>query len=256
MDRSFLSHSDVIAASRKFVCVRLMTYENQEEANFLKSLWVGRSGDLENTLFTILAPDGKRPLVRPARSPQRAFTDAEKMAEAMDRIAGEHEPRNVTERETSPLPLVANVKLALNVAACDGRPLLLLHAEDGASRKALEAKLATLAWSDAFIGRFVYVGSSSSKDLDVIQGAREGVSVVAPDVYGRNGKVLRQLESDLSATRLATELSDVLVRYERREKDFGEHVRQGRIDGVFWETVIPVTDPWEKKARERNQPQK
>ena len=40
MDKSFLSQSEVIAASRKFVCIRLATYENAEEAKFLKSISV------------------------------------------------------------------------------------------------------------------------------------------------------------------------------------------------------------------------
>ena len=60
MDGSFLSDADVVAASRKFVCIRLSTYEDAEEAEFLRSIYVGRSGDLENTVFAILSPDGKR----------------------------------------------------------------------------------------------------------------------------------------------------------------------------------------------------
>ena len=123
MDRSFLSQPEVIAASRKFVCIRLATYEDKEEAAFLKSLWVGRSGEVENTLFTILSPDGKRTLVHPSRSPRHEYEDAGAMAASLKRIAGEHELRKDAGEKTPPLPLVANVRLALDVAACDGRPL-------------------------------------------------------------------------------------------------------------------------------------
>src|SRR5947209_110531 len=87
MDRSFLSRSEVIAASRAFVCVRLMTYENQEEADFLKSFLVTRSGELENTVFAILAPDGQQRLVRGSRTAKQTFRDAEQMAETMNRLA-------------------------------------------------------------------------------------------------------------------------------------------------------------------------
>src|SRR4051794_5498010 len=104
MDRSFLSQPEVIAASRRFVRVRLTTYEDREENDFLKALWVGRSGEVENTLFTLLAPDGKRTLVRPARSARHAFANAEDMAAALNRIAGDFEPRADARKGTPPLP--------------------------------------------------------------------------------------------------------------------------------------------------------
>src|SRR5438132_10035446 len=93
MDRSFLSQAPVIEASRHFVCVRLTTYENKEEGDFLKSFKVTRSGELENTVFTILSPDGKRQLARAARAARQTFGDAARMAETMNRLAGEHEQK-------------------------------------------------------------------------------------------------------------------------------------------------------------------
>ena len=63
----------MIAASRKFVCVRLATYESKEEADLLTDIFVGRSGELENTTFVILAPDGKKRLTRAGRGPMFAF---------------------------------------------------------------------------------------------------------------------------------------------------------------------------------------
>ena len=53
MDRSFLSDAAVIASSRKFVCIRLATYESESEAKILKSIFLGRSGDLENTSMPV-----------------------------------------------------------------------------------------------------------------------------------------------------------------------------------------------------------
>ena len=64
MDRSFLSKPEVIAASRAFVCVRLTTYEDKEEGEFLTTFRVTCSGELENTVFTILSSDGKKQLAR------------------------------------------------------------------------------------------------------------------------------------------------------------------------------------------------
>src|SRR5262245_31890428 len=96
MDRSFLSDASVVAASREWVCVRLLTYENAAEAEMLTSLFVGRSGQLENTTFALLAPDGKTKLSRAGRSPDFAFrggpgeSPAAEMASAMVEIAARY----------------------------------------------------------------------------------------------------------------------------------------------------------------------
>ncbi len=257
MDRSFLSRAEVIAASRKFVCIRLTTYENQEESEFLKSLWVNRAGDLENTVFTLLSPDGKRPLVRPSRSMDHAFADAGQMAETMDRIAGEYGKLRDAGTSVPPLPLVNGVRLAVNVAACDNRPLLVVYAEDDAARKSLIEKVAPLAWSNEFIGRFVCVAAPSAKELGMMNGTvKPGVLVVEPDAYGLKGMVLEQVGAGESAERIAESMRTGLSRHQRREKEFREHVQQGKQAGIFWETLLPVTDPWEKMARERGRERK
>ena len=81
MDRSYLSHAGVIAASREFVCIRPLTYENAAEAPYLESLFRGRSGNLENTARQRILPTaaGTRardvnpppPLYNPASAPAR-----------------------------------------------------------------------------------------------------------------------------------------------------------------------------------------
>ena len=42
-----------------------------------------------------------------------------------------------------------------------------------------------------------------------------------------------------------------IVRHQQDEKTFRIHVQDGQRKGVFWETVIPVSDPMERQARER-----
>ncbi|MAJ27934.1 hypothetical protein CBD41_00845, partial [bacterium TMED181] len=70
MDQRIWSDQEVIKLSRKFVCARLSTYEDHAEGELLKKLFRGRSGELENTVFVILAPDGKTRLSKSGRSPQ------------------------------------------------------------------------------------------------------------------------------------------------------------------------------------------
>ena len=88
MDRSFLRQPAVVAASRSFVCARLATYESEAERKILASIYVGRNGEVQNTTFTILSPDGKRVLVRAGRSPGSAFGDGEDGAESADKLLG------------------------------------------------------------------------------------------------------------------------------------------------------------------------
>src|SRR4051812_46124084 len=112
MDRSFLSDAEVIAASRQFVCIRLASYEDEGEAKFLKSVFTGKSGELENTVFALLSPDGQKKLMKASRSPRQLFQGAADMAKAMNGIAQKYTAKA---GGPPPLPLVANVRLALDV---------------------------------------------------------------------------------------------------------------------------------------------
>lgn len=247
MDGSYLSHDPVIDASRHFICVRLLTYESAEEAKFLKSLFVGRSGDLENSLFALLSSDGQKSLAAAHRSPRRGFTAAADLADAMNRLA-DHKTLAPTA-----LPVVPGFRLALNVAACDNRPLVVLIRGAADDPKAVEARLAKLAWSEACVGQFIYTAVDTVKELAAVSDivADAAVVVVQPDRFGREGKLLGQRLGDVGRTQLATLLADTAKAFQVEDKTFPGHIRLGREAGVFWETVIPVTDPGELRARQR-----
>jgi hypothetical protein len=257
MDRSFLSQPEVIAASRRFVCVRLTTYEDKEESDFLKSFHVTRSGELENTVFALLAPDGNQRLVRASRSARQTFGDAGRMAEAMNRIAGTYPGREPAPGTLPELPRVRNLRLAIDVAACDHQPLVVFFAPDATARRALEDRLARLAWAQEFLGRFVFV-AAAAEELSLIPGARleAGVFVVQPDQFGLRGSVLRQIGADVGPDELAKGLREGAALFRPEVTSFGEHVQAGHELGIFWETLLPVTDPMEQRARERGRKQR
>jgi hypothetical protein len=248
MDRSFLSRPEVIAASRDFVCVRLATYEDAAEARFLKGLLRTRSGQVENSVFCLLAPDGETRLVRAARGTEQVYADAAAMAADMRRVAGRYSPKAAL----TSLPLVAGPRLALGVAAADGLPLVVILGKDAAARRRLVESVAKLAWTDALIGRFVFA-KGTAKDVrgvsDIALDA--GVAVIAPDSFGLKGTLLRQIAADATAAKLAEELRAAAADYKAPAKSFRTHVREGQRLGVFWETRVPVTDPMENAARER-----
>jgi hypothetical protein len=253
MDGSFLSQPNVVAAARQFVCVRLTTYENAAEAAFLKSICPTGSGELENTVFTILSPDGNRQLARASRSAREVLGDADRMAETMNRVATWYRPGPAVAQGVAELPTVANVRLAINVAACDNQPLVVLFGKGYASGRKLAEKLKPLAWSDEFRGRFVYAEASSEDDVSAIAAAQgdAGILVVQPDRFGLAGTILTRVPETVSIQALAQCLRDGLIKHRPQKETFRSHVRDGKTSGAFWETVIPVTDPMERQARQR-----
>lgn len=246
MDRSFLSQPEVIAAAEQFICIRLPTYEDKDEADVLRSIFVGGSREVENSTFAILAPDGKRQLVQGTRGARHRFADARQMADVMQRIVEQFEVK----ASTPTLPRVANVRLAINIAACDNQPLVLLCARDADRLQQLEDRVRPLAWNGNFRGRFVYVATTSFDDGAMIDGLSrsEGLTVIQTDRYGLKGTVLTKVHSDGD---LAKTLQAGIDQYQRLEKTFPNHVREGHQSGIYWETVIPVSDPMERQARER-----
>lgn len=253
MDRSFLSQPKVIEAARGFVAIRLMTYEDKEEGALLKALVPTGSGELENTDFAILSPDGKRKLVRPGRSAREAFGDAAHMAAAMNRIAASYRAKRQAGDETPSLPVIANVRLAIDVAACDNRPLVVIFAADSLTQDRLGKQLRSLAWSDHFLGRFLYVTAARAGELKAITGMGKdpGIAIVESDRFGLHGKVLRWFGATQPIEQLARVMDEGLAQFDRQPASFGTHVRTGHRQGIFWQTKIPVTDPHEQAARER-----
>lgn len=240
MDERFLSKLDVIQASRNFVCVRMMTYESASEAEVLKTLW-RPDAPLENTIFAILDPNG-RAIVRGGRSPQMAFRDASDMASQMNEISryynsgGSFSPKH--------LPAVETVRLAVDVAACDKRPLVIVTGQNEQERKSLASRLAPVAWSDGLIGKLVYT-TGSPFDLGSIKNANKssGYIFVAPGLFGTDGTAMVQLGANATAADLASASKQALSWFKPQELSHHDHVRQGRQLGIDWQTAIPVTDP-------------
>ena len=253
MDRSFLSDAGVVAASRNFVCIRLATYEDQAEADFMKSLYVGRSGELENTTFAILSPDGKRKLTAAGRAPFHAYRGSHGMATGMNKIAANYKGVKETLGTDTQLPLLKNLDLALNVASADRLPLIVAVAKSKERLDVLTKKLLPLAWNDSFAGQFAYASVLDAKELKPVTGIRddEGIYVVEPGQFGLSGKVLAQFDASATRDKMHSQLQQVIAGFPRNHKDHDSHVRLGIQLGIDWESQIPETDPQSVRARER-----
>ena len=230
MDRSFLSDPAVVAASRDFVCARLATYESAEEAKVLTSVFRSRSGLLENTVFAILAPDGATPLARSGRSPREAAGGGpDALAARLVELSKASTPKAAV---GGALPLLADLRRGLNVAACDIQPLVVIAGIP-------EKDLLPLAWSRDFIGRFAYARATADEAARVIEGRIGAVTVVQPDAFGLKGKTLAWGEGkDVAAT-----LNQGLKAFVAESKDSRRHIDEGLRRGLRWTSEIPVTDP-------------
>ena len=256
MDRSFLADKDVVAASRKFVCIRLATYEDAEENEVLKGIFAMR-GALQNTVFGILTPDGKTHLVRSGRSPAWAFggqagpgiheqplESMKKMGQTMEAIALAYPGKGKAAKGPLPLPYLADLRLALNVTAADRQPLVAVFAPDAAQRKAMERELSAVAWSDQFIGQAQYVSVADAKEFKAVKGlkAKAGFIVIQPGIFGLEGSVIQEIPANAKAGELKKQLANALGQHKPNTLSYYEHRAAGVRAGKRWESKTPNTD--------------
>ena len=253
MDRSFLFDQQVVEASRKFVCIRMATYEDKTEAEFTHSIYSSRSGHLENTVFVMLSPDGKQKLTRSGRSPQHFYRGADTMASNMNRIASQYPSTKKGSFQGKQLPLMKNLELALNVAAADGLPLIITLASDEKILNEINQQLVPIAWNKSIAGQFTYVSVSDAKELKPIVGVKQkqGILVIQPDRFGLSGKVLAQFPPGVDPEKIQSTLTTAIEKFPRIQKDHNSHVRVGIRLGVDWESAIPETDPMSVQAKQR-----
>jgi hypothetical protein len=254
MDRDFLSSPRFVAASKEWVCARLLTYESAEEAKVLTSFFVGRSGQLENTTFVLVSPDGKTALTRAGRSPEMALggrgRDDDALSDLLAKQAARFRAKPESSKEAPLLPTLVDVRRGLDVAACDLLPLAVVIAKDPDERASVERALRPLAWAEARAGRILYAPAVSAADLRAVAGVSPAARlvVVEANAFGTKGSVLAQT-GDASPAALEKALDDGLRAYKPVKKDVREQIAQGRREGVHWTPEIPVTDPDERRAR-------
>lgn len=226
-----------------------MSYESADELGVLKAFW--RPGaDLENTLFTFLDPYGRQ-LTRGARSPDFMFRDAHDMASTMEDLARDYRGRD----EQKTLPVVNTVRLGLNVAACDKRPLAIVVGDTERDRKIMENNLAPLAWSKEFVGKLIYT-DGSKRELNSVYGASlsKGYLFLTPNEFGTEATVVAQLGPNASSLELSSAMKQTINSYRPWQLDHREHIRLGRQQGLQWKTATPVTDRGELRARQMGGP--
>ena len=203
MDRSFLSSAAVVQASRNFVCIRLSTYEDGEEAEFLRKVY---GGEIANTVFAMLSPDAEQMLSRAGRGPR--FRSAQAMADEMNSMVAKQYPSAPKQKGSdTTLPEVKNLELALNVAACDSLPLVVAIGENDSEVDQLRKQLLPIVWSHSLQGQFIVATAKTTDDLRAITKLPKdatGLFVLEPDAYGLMGRVISPFSVDQEGTEVLT----------------------------------------------------
>ena len=263
MDGSFLSARATVEASRPFVCIRLATYENQDEVDFMKTLYVSFTGEIANTMFALLSPDGKTRLSEADRSPAQVFggviqrrasqpgaaeqnkAAAARMVESMEVISLAYPGKEGTAGGPQALPYLGDLRMAVNVAACDNQPLLVVYAENPGEVARLEEALQPIAWSKEVIGRALYVAVSDAAEYTrYIKGKKPaaGYALVAPEPYGRHATPLLTIDGETKPENVHKQLIAALALYNPPPKDFEKHEAEGLKAGIQWKPKTPITD--------------
>ncbi|MFT4638294.1 MAG: hypothetical protein ACI8T1_001613 [Verrucomicrobiales bacterium] len=231
------SQPDVIEVSRKFVCVRIDSYESEENQKIVRSHLNGR---FENTAFCILAPDGETRLSRSARSPSQVYGEASDFVSELKAILTKHEPK-IDDRE-APVPDFHSFKLALNIASADQRVLVLLTAPED-QLAAAESRLRRLSWNPKVQGRFHFDLESTGtwkEPLSQKADAGAGIYLINPGEYGLEGTVIERLDLDAGPEQILTSLAKANDTYAKttKKKIYSDHVQEGRSEGKRIEMAV------------------
>ncbi len=223
----------------------------------MKKIYSGRSGDLKNTTFAILAPNGRRKLTRTGRAPFHEYRDAARMAAGMNEIAKRFEQPSGVKLKDAPIPFTDSLDIGLNISAADELPMIVIVANQTSELDVMSDRVRTLTWSDDLIGQFTYArvtDPNQLKPLTGIEGSLDdlnAVLVVQPGQFGLSGKVLLQFDPTTNDQEWKRDLLQIARDFERAEKDHRNHVQLGIKMGIDWESAIPETDQESIAARRR-----
>ncbi len=264
------ANEDFIKASRKFVCIRIETFESKDTEEKVRALL---NGAFANTAFCIFDPTGEERLTRSGRGPsqslatrgrrgQQAESGDDVMIERMNRIAGNYQA--VGKAEDAILQDFNSFRQALNVASADQRLLVLVDVGkvdvENDSRKQVESKLQKVFANDEIKGKFHLKFTNQETDKNwskVIKGvtSKPAIHIVRSGTFGLEGTAMDQLPLSASADEIKQAMlksNEKFASLEKR-KTYSEHVKAGRRQRIYFENEIPYGEDRDGDGKVDNQ---
>jgi len=243
---------EFIVASRKFVCIRIETFENKESEAIVRELLNGR---FANTAFTIFDPDGKRRLTRSGRSPTAVIrsrggrkddpneeVDDKAVIREMNKIAKRFEP--VEEDSPAVLQDFHSFRQALNVASADQRLLVFVNLKEEDRARAQDNFSRVFSDTD-IVGKFHLNFADPKVDGDWAESIKgdtssPGIFIIRSGTFGQDGVVMQKLPKTLSVEELKSAMVLANDEYSIMEtrKTYSQHVMAGKRAGIHFENEI------------------
>ena len=234
---SLFSQKPFIEASKKFVCVRLGSYESKEHQDMVRDLL---RGTFQNTAFVVFAPDGKTKLTRSGRSPNHAF--GRDVIVGMAKIANQYKPKGTLDDST--LTDYHSFKQSLNAASADQR-LLVLSVASKSQQPSVQSSLQKVFNDKDVSGKFFYdmANKGDEKWATNIKGItqKSGIFIIRSGKFGTSGTVMKQLPLNSKPEAIKAALATANAKYAKTEKRkvYSEHISDGRKEGVEYQNEMP-----------------
>ena len=240
------ANENFIEASRKFVCIRIESYESEESEKMVRELLNGR---FANTSFCLFNPQGTQRLSRSGRGPgdlgqgrskTKGEGDDEAVIREMNRIAARYHPNE--NNSDAVLQDFDSFRQALNVASADQRLLIFITSDD----ESLVENLRTSLLDEELVGKFHLDFGDAKTDQKWAANIR-GVNdkarlfIIRSGKFGTTGEVMEQLSEDVSVEKITEALKNCNEKFASVEtrKTYRDHVIEGRRKGVYFENAIP-----------------
>ena len=261
------ANEDFIDSSRKFVCIRIETFESKDSEKKVRALL---NGAFANTAFCIFDPSGEERLTRSGRGPSQSLgtrgnkgsrgkqaSGDEGMIDRMNQIAADY--RSIGNEADAILQDFNSFRQALNVASADQRLLVLVDSDKG-NRDQVEDKLRKVFADEEIEGKFhlKFVNQGTDKNWSkVIKGAsnKPGILIIRSGTFGLDGTVMEQLSLSTNADEIKQAMLKSNKKFASLEtrKTYGDHVQAGRRQNIYFENEIPYGEDRDGDGKVDNQ---
>lgn len=242
------SKEDFLKVSRKFVCIRIETFENKAAEKQVRALLNGRYA---NTAFCIFDPQGNQRLTRSGRGPSSALGTRGRKSEPVDdrfiirqmhQIAANFSPKS--DQGDAVLQDFHSFRQALNVASADQRLLVVVNRK-GKDDHEVETNLKQVFGDRDITGKFhldILDAKTDKAWSRSIKGqtSSAGIFIIRSGTFGQDGLVVDRVALSASSDDIKSAMVNANEKFAKTEsrKKYAQHVQSGKRSGIHYVNEI------------------